>query len=394
MSYKLALLIGNRFNPWHFRGYRRLTPQPSITVFRAESEIQQYFSERDDGSAPFEFERIYFDTQAGSQVMRLINQFQTRYTNRPPALLPFHDRLRGFDLVQSWELFTDWSEQAAIARERYGTPFVSMVWDNIPFNMERTPRHRDIKARVIGVADRFIVHAERSRRMLHFEGVDDTRIALVPPGVDLDAFKPGAGDRARYKLDPDAFVLLFVGWFLPRKGLDFLLYALRELLDDPARQGRKIQLLVVGSGPGKERIDILVKRLRLEEACIFAGSVPYSEMPVVFRSVDTFVLPSIATDEWQEQFGMALIEAMACAIPCITTWSGAIPEIAGDGAVMCQPNDFVALTEAIKMFCDDPDVRKRVGAAGRANVENRFSLAHFARGMDVVYKEVLKQTNS
>ena len=394
MLYKLALLIGNRFNPWHFRGYRRLTPQPAITVFRAESEIQQYFDERDDGSAPFAFERIAFDTQAGPWLTRLGNQFQTRYANRPPALLPFHDRLRGFDLVQSWELFTDWSEQAAIARERYGTPLVSMVWDNIPFNMERTPRQCDIKARVMGATDRFIVHTERSRRMLHLEGVDDARIVRIPPGVDLDTFTSGSGNRARYKLDPDAFVLLFVGWFLPRKGLEFLLYALRELLEDSARKGRKIQLLMVGSGPGKDRIDTLVRRLRLEEACVFAGSVPYSEMPTVFRSVDAFVLPSIATDEWQEQFGMALIEAMACTTPCVTTWSGAIAEIAQDAAVMCQPNDFVALTEAIKMLMEDPGACKRFSAAGRKNVENHFSLAHFACGMDAVYKEVLNQTNS
>lgn len=391
MAHRLALLIGNRFNPWHFRAYHQLAGQPSVTVFRAESEIQRYFDERDDGSAAFAFERMFFDTQAGAPWTRCVNGLRARYGGRTPGIVPFHERLRGFDLIQTWELFTDWSEQAIEARERYGVPVVTMVWDNLLFNMERTPRERAIKQRVLAASDRFIVHSERSRRMLLLEGVDASRVALVPPGVDTQTFCPGAAKRQRFGLNDDDFVILFVGWFLPRKGIDFLLPAVRELIDEPGLRGRRVRLLAIGSGPGQDRVKALAARLNLSEHCVFAGSLPYGEMPEAFRAADVFVLPSIATPEWQEQFGMALIEAMACGTPCVATYSGAVPEITGDAAVLCQPNDFVSLSGALKALASDDARRADLADAGRTRAVECFDLSRLARGLDQVYADVLQQ---
>jgi len=386
---KLALLNGNRFNPWHFQGYKYIEGDPEITAFRAESEIQQFFDERDDGSAGFRFERIYFDTQAGSPIGRLLKSAQTRYFGREPRILPFYDRLDRFDLIQSWELFTDWSEQALIAHEKYGTPLLVMVWDNIPFNMERNPARRDLKKRVAAGADLFVVHTERSRRMLGMEGVDANRIVLINPGVDTDKFCPGPRARPGFGLDDEDFVILFVGWFLPRKGMDYLLLALRELLQDAECKKRRIRLLAVGSGPGKDRIDTLLDRLELRDSCVFAGSLPYSRMPDAFRAADVFVLPSIATPEWQEQFGMSLIEAMSCGTPVVSTLSGAISEIVGDSGILCQPNDFVSILDALKRLMVNPGLREDLGAKGRQCALDLFTLEQFAAGLGSVYSRLV-----
>lgn len=382
---RLALLNGNRFNPWHFQGYKYLEGRPDITAFRAESEIQELFDERDDGSAAFRVERVYFDTQAGNPVSRLINTLRTRYLGREPRALPFYDRLQGYDLLHTWELFTDWSEQALIAHQEFGTPLLVMVWDNIPFNMERNPERRELKKRVAAGADLFVVHTERSRRMLGMEGVDGNRIALIHPGVDTERFSPGPGARARFGLGEEDFVILFVGWFLPRKGIDYLLLALRELLQDPAYKKRRIRLLAVGSGPGRDRIDRLLARLDIGAACTFAGSLPYGNMPAAFRSADVFVLPSIATPDWQEQFGMTLIEAMACGTPVVSTWSGSISEIVGDSAVLCQPNDFVSILDALKRLVDSRGLREELGESGRARAVELFNLREFASNLSAVY---------
>jgi len=382
---KLALLNGNRFNPWHFQGYKHLKGQPDITAFRAESEIQELFDERDDGPAEFRIEQVYFDTQAGNPVSRLVNTFRTRYLGREPRILPFCERLQGYDLLHTWELFTDWSEQALIAHQKYGTPLLVMVWDNIPFNMERNPERRALKKRVAAGADLFVVHTERSRRMLGMEGVDGDRIALINPGVDTERFSPGPRERAKFGLDDEDFVILFVGWFLPRKGIDYLLLALRELLQDPAYTQRRIRLLAVGSGPGKERIDTLLDRLDILGTCTFAGSLPYGSMPAAFRSADVFVLPSIATPDWQEQFGMTLIEAMACGTPVVSTWSGSISEIVGESAILCQPNDFVSILDALKRLLDDARLRKDLAESGRQRAVELFNLKKFASDLSEVY---------
>lgn len=386
---RLALLKGNRFNPWHLLAFNQLRGDPEVVAFRAESEVQRHYAAQGADTLAFPVEPIHYDTQAGPWPRRLWNAFATQRLGREPRLLPFHERLRGFDLIHTWELFPDWSAEALAARRRWGVPVVAMVWDNIPFNMERDPARRAIKEAVAREADRFIVHTRRSLRMLAVEGIDPARVVLMDHGVDTDRFCPGPARRARFGLADGEIVILFVGWLLPRKGIDFLLLALRELTQDPAFARRQVRLLCVGSGPGRERVDALARRLGVDDRVTFAGAVPYDEMPEAFRAADVFVLPSIATPEWQEQFGMALMEAMACGIPTITTYSGAIPEVVEDAAVLCQPNDFVSIYEALRDLLLEPGRREELAARGRAHALARFTLARYAEALSDVYADVI-----
>jgi hypothetical protein len=79
---KLALLKGNRFNPWHLTAFQHLPDDPEVVAFRAESEIQNYFKERSDAPLDFKTDPIYFDTQAGPLPTRLLNTLPTRYAQR------------------------------------------------------------------------------------------------------------------------------------------------------------------------------------------------------------------------------------------------------------------------------------------------------------------------
>jgi starch synthase len=381
---KLALLKGNRFSPWHLQAFT-LLPDTEVVAFRADSEIQRIFDGQDDGSAPFPVEPIYFDTQAGPAMSRFKNIFLTRYRDREARIVPFSERLRGFDVIHTWELFTDWTEQALEARARFGIPVVVMVWDNIPFNMERDTGRRRLKERAAATADAFIVHTERSRRTLEMEHVPPEKITVMDPGVNTLAFSPGPRNRAAYGLHDDEFVILFVGWFLPRKGIDFLILALHELTRDPALARFKFRLAVVGAGPGRERVEKLITRTNLSDRCTFLGSVTFDRMPEVYCASDVFVLPSIATPEWQEQFGMSIIEAMSCGTPVVTTLSGAIPEIAGNAAALCQPNDFMSLYESIRDLALNPEKRAALGKSARERALSRFSLEEFAKNLAAVY---------
>jgi len=388
---KLAVLKGNRFNPWHLAVFSRLGSHVDPVAFRAHSEIQGYFMERGADRGCFETRPIFFDYQAGPLFLRLPKLLTMRYRNRTPRILPFHGELQDFDLIQTWELFTDWTEEALEAKKKWGMPVCVMVWDNIPFNMENTDLIRARKARCIAEADHFIVHTERSRRTLLIEGADPERISLIDPGVDLNCFRPGPGDRAALGLDEKEFAILFVGWMLPRKGLDFLLLALRELIHTPALKDQRFRLLVVGSGPGKDRVERLATRLGIADHCTFFGSRPYEEMPVVFQSADAFVLPSIATETWQEQFGMSLMEAMACGTPVLTTYSGAIPEIVEDAALVCQPNDFLALWENLVRLVEDDALRKQCAERGAALARRRFGLDAQAERLAALYTTLVSK---
>lgn len=387
---KLALLMGNRFSPWHLAAMTRLPERPELVAFRADSEIQRYFVERGADADGIVTRPIFFDYQAGPPWRRILNLLTMRYRNRTPHLLPFHEQLREFDLIQTWELFTDWTEEALEAKRKWGIPVCVMVWDNIPFNNEDTVLLRARKARCLAEADQFIVHTERSRRMLIIEGADPERITLMDHGVDLERFHPGPGARKVLGITEDEFVLLFVGWLLPRKGLDFLLLALRELVHMPEFSPVKFRLVVVGSGPGQDRVARLATRLGIAERCMFIGSRPYETMPDLFRSADVFVLPSIATETWQEQFGMALMESMACGIPVITTFSGAIPEIVEDAALLCQPNDFLAIMEQLVRLVREPALRSSLSERGAALARRRYALQDYAVKLGAVYSALAK----
>jgi glycosyltransferase involved in cell wall biosynthesis len=386
---RLALLKGNRFNPWHLQAFKML-PDTDVVAFRAESEIQKLYDGQDDGSANFDIEPIHFDTQTGPLVSRYRNLFLSRYRGREPHLVPFYERLGRFDLIHTWELFTDWTSQAIEAKERFGTPLAIMVWDNIPFNMERNAERRRLKERAAEAGDVFIVHTERSRRMLDMENVPEDRVVLMDPGVDTNAFAPGPRDRSAFGLGDDEFVILFVGWMLPRKGIDFLILALRELVKDPDLARMKFRLAIVGTGPGRQRVEKLLERTGLTDHVTFLGSVRYDRMPDVFRAADVFALPSIAMPDWQEQFGMAIIEAMACGVPVVTTLSGAIPEMTDDNAVLCQPNDFVSLFEAIRQLALDKEERVELSARGREHALRRFTLERFAASLADAYAPLVK----
>lgn len=387
---KVALLKGNRFNPWHLQAYNQLEGRVAVTAFRAESEIQRHMDLQDDGSIPFPCELIHFDTQSGNPVTRIWNELHSRYFNREPRILPFHERLRGFDVVHTWELFTDWSEQAIIAKKNYGIPVATMVWDNIPFNMEQTQVRRDIKTRVRDASDVFLVHTERSRHTLLLEGIADERIVLFPPGVDTERFSPGKVERAQFNLADDEFVIGFVGWLIPRKGIDWLLLAFRLLLDDSSMKNKKLRLLMVGSPAHKEKILTIARRLGVEDRCSFLGPLTYSQMPDVFRAADVFVLPSVAAPDWQEQFGMSLIEAMASGTPVVSTYSGAIPEIVDDCGVLCQPNDFLSLAASLKQLILDETVRRQFAERGRERALQHFGLKQHAEALWGVYERLAR----
>lgn len=87
---------------------------------------------------------------------------------------------------------------------------------------------------------------------------------------------------------------------------------------------------------------------------------------------------------------MSLIEAMACGVPVVAALSGAIPEIAGDAAMLRQPNDFPALYEAVKELLLSPTLREELAAKSRARAVARFDLQRCAEALSDVYKGLLK----
>jgi len=104
---------------------------------------------------------------------------------------------------------------------------------------------------------------------------------------------------------------------------------------------------------------------------------------------DVFVLPSVPDRRWQEQFGMVLIESMACGKPVISTLSGSIPEVVGDNAILVQSFDFLELYKALKKILSDEKLQYELGKKGREFVVKNYNAVDTARKIEKIYSSLI-----
>jgi alpha-maltose-1-phosphate synthase len=227
--------------------------------------------------------------------------------------------------------------------------------------------------------------------MLLIQGVPEERTVIIPHPIDLKMFtlKP-LNDSLRAKLgckreDP---LILFIGRLHKSKGLNFLLGALKRLhLDGSIKPFPK--LVVIGTGERERAYKELALKLGIAQHVVWCGGVSYHDLPDYYAAADIFVLPSIPLDEWQEQFGMVLIEAMACGKPVIATLSGSIPDVVGDAGILVQSADFQSLYQAMKDLLLTPGLRSQYSEKARKRAEREFSTDRVAEETARIYRKLV-----
>jgi glycosyltransferase involved in cell wall biosynthesis len=223
-----------------------------------------------------------------------------------------------------------------------------------------------------------ITVSESSRAQIEEHlGIPAGRIEVIPVGVDVDAFSP---DSSVARLP--GRVVTTASADVPLKGLLPLVEAVAKV-----RTERPVELVVIGSARSGGPVAEAIERYSLHGAVRFTGRVSDDELVQYLRSAELAVVPSLF-----EGFSLPLVEAMACATPVVATTGGALPEVAGrDGetALLVPPGDAQALAGAIDRALADPDLRLRLGAAGRARVVERFTWRAAATRTVEVYRRAI-----
>jgi phosphatidyl-myo-inositol dimannoside synthase len=210
--------------------------------------------------------------------------------------------------------------------------------------------------------------SERIRSLLR----DPPPRIVLRADVDLERFTPtadAAGARERLGLEAHEKVVLFLGRLVRRKGAHRLIDALPEV----SAQVPDVVVVIGGSGPQQS---LLRRRARGRGRTVFSGRVPASDSPGLHAAASVFALPVV--DRWggrdTEGLGIALLEAQASGVPCITGRSGGTPEAVADGVTgrVIDAHDRDALTQSLVFLLDNPDTAAAMGAAGRRHVARNF----------------------
>ncbi|WP_329216744.1 glycosyltransferase family 4 protein [Streptomyces sp. NBC_01485] len=209
-------------------------------------------------------------------------------------------------------------------------------------------------------------------------GVGDDRIHVVHIGADTDLFAP---NPAVPRL-PGRIVTTSSA-DVPLKGLVFLVEALAKVRTEHPHA----HLVVVGKRPQEGPVAQAIERYGLEGAVEFVKGISDPELVDLVRSAEVACVPSL-----YEGFSLPAAEAMATGTPLIATTGGAIPEVAGRDGETClavPPGDAGALAAGLSRLLDDPELRVRLGAAGRERVLDRFTWARAAEGTVARYREAI-----
>ena len=200
-------------------------------------------------------------------------------------------------------------------------------------------------------------------------------------GVDCQTIRP----RADFEETP---LILHVARLVEVKGTRYLLRAFATV----ARKYDRVQLLIIGDGPLRRQLHALTASLGMRDRVEFLGAVPHVAVLSWMRKAAMLVLPGIRTATGREEgLGMVLLEAAATGLPIVGSRVGGIPEcmLEGKTGFLVPERDEDALARRMAELLEDPVRRHRMGAAGRALVEDRFDIYRQTAVLENFYDSLL-----
>lgn len=215
-------------------------------------------------------------------------------------------------------------------------PFLKMFWKN---------------------ADALVANSEGLRQMaLGF--YDKKEIGIIPNGVDTDYFVP----LKREEKDISEINILFVSRLIERKGLQFVIPGLHELIEN---SDKKVKLTVVGEGPYRRQLESLAKENHVDNYISFEGYKNKLEILEYYQNADLFILPSK-----KEGMPNVVLEAISCGLPVVMTPCEGAKELVSDNGIIVERESFVR--ELGKLLQDEPLMRK-MAVASREKAVKEFS---------------------
>lgn len=306
--------------------------------------------------------------------------------------LAHHGRSRDYDVVHAHYWLSGWVGRQL--RRRWNVPLVQSFHTlarvknaALAPGDEPEPVVRLLaEERLVEEADRIVVSVCGEASLLHSTyGISGTRLAVVPPGVDLDVFHPGPTANPPDAPPGDGPLLLFVGRLQPLKSPDV---AVRTLAD-VRREVPDARLLVVGgvSGSsagrcGPDELRALAAGLGVADAVAVGQARPQRELADLYRAAAVVLVPSHS-----ESFGLVALEAQACATPVVAADVGGLRAVVGGGGTLVAGHDPADHAAVVLDYLKGPARYARARAAALQGA-SRATWDRTVEGLLAVYEEV------
>jgi glycosyltransferase involved in cell wall biosynthesis len=241
--------------------------------------------------------------------------------------------------------------------------------------------------RTLRAARHIVAPSHHTKRdVVRLAGVPADRVSVVAPGVE-ERFRPLHDQRllesARARLALPARYFLFVSTLEPRKGIDTLLAAYRDI----AAQVPEDLVIVGKRGWDCAGVDAQVREARLERRVHFTDYVADDHLPAAYNLATAFVFPSR-----YEGFGLTPLEAMACGTPVVCSDAASLPEVVGDAGILIPPGDTTGYGRAMSDLSAGDAQRAELRRRGLVRAAG-FTWERAALETDAVYQRVLQRAS-
>ncbi|BBC23592.1 glycosyltransferase family 4 protein [Pseudanabaena sp. ABRG5-3] len=224
-----------------------------------------------------------------------------------------------------------------------------------------------------------IIFSNIQKELLNKLGVPNTRIAIIPNGVDSDRYSPGPSN-IKEELKADV-LFLYQGRLAAEKNVEALLKAWRK-----CRMPKGCKLAIVGTGPLLAGLKAFYGN---DPSIVWMGYIADEQRRIeILRGTDVFILPSLV-----EGLSLSLLEAMSCGVACIATDVGADGEVVEKGAGIILDSHKVTsqLCTLLPLFVDHPEMAKIIGIKARQRVLDRYTLVKNIDRLEVLYEQTMSQ---
>jgi glycosyltransferase involved in cell wall biosynthesis len=242
-------------------------------------------------------------------------------------------------------------------------PWMLSVWGADVYDFPvRSRLHSWLIVRNLRAADRLGSTSETMKRQVLRLWPRAGPIDVTPFGVDTERFRPAPRVQSR-------LVIGTVKTLTPKYGIDVLIRAFARLTASGLRPDA--HLLIVGDGPERPALEALAVASGVAPRVQFIGAVGHAQVPQWLQRMDIYVA---ASRDDSESFGVAVLEASACAVPVVVSDAGGLPEVVQHqvSGLVVPRDDSVALADALATLVASPELRQRMGVAGRQRVIDHY----------------------